>query len=174
MVEKSKQKQLIIMSGASGSGKSTWVEKHSILFPGHTKVASRDQIRFSILKDDEDYFAHENEVYNKFIKEIKNGLENCDTTIADATHLNITSRTKLLRNLGTNLKGIKVIAVVIKSSLQTCLAQNEMRKGRSLVPKSQIRRMYYQFTIPTLDEGFDEIWVYENNKYKIETKEVDY
>lgn len=173
MAEKSKQKQLIVMCGAPGSGKSTWVEKHSMLFPGLVKVVSRDQIRFSMLKDDEDYFTHENEVYNKFIEEIKDGLENCDTTIADATHSNIASRTKLLRKLGTSLKDIKVITVVIKTSLQTCLNQNEMREGRSLVPESQVRRMYYQFTIPTLDEGFDEIWVYENNKYKIETKEVD-
>ena len=54
-MEKSK-KQLIIMCGAPGSGKSTYIEKHFISFPGYTKVVSRDQIRFSILKDDEDYF----------------------------------------------------------------------------------------------------------------------
>lgn len=173
MAEKSKQKQLMIMCGAPGSGKSTWVEKYSASSPDYIKVVSRDQIRFSMLKDGEDYFAHENDVYSKFIEEIKDGLENCDITIADATHLDITSRTRLLRNLGTSLKDIKVIAVVIKTSLQTCLIQNGMREGRSLVPESQVRRMYYQFTIPTLDEGFDEIWVYENNKYKIETKEVD-
>ena len=171
-MEKSKQKQLIIMCGAPGSGKSTWVEKHFILFPGYTKVVSRDQIRFSIIKDDEDYFSHEKEVYNKFVEEIKNGLENCDTTIADATHLNIASRTKLLRSLGTSLKGIKVIAVVIKPSLQTCLAQNEMREGRSLVPRGQVRRMWYQFTMPTLDEGFDEIWKYMEDKLEIEVRKI--
>jgi len=161
------------MCGTPGSGKSTWVKKHIMSFSGYVKVVSRDQIRFSMLKDDEDYFAHENEVYNKFIEEIKDGLENCDVTIADATHLNIASRTKLLRSLGKSLKGIKVKAIVIKPSLQTCLAQNEMREGRSLVPRSQVRRMYYQFTMPTLDEGFDEIWKYTGDKLKIEVKEVD-
>lgn len=168
---KSKQKQLIIMCGAPGSGKSTWVKKHFMSFLGYTKVISRDQIRFSMLKDDEDYFAHENEVYNKFIEEIKDGLKYCDTTIADATHLNIASRTKLLRSLGKSLKGIKVVAVVIRPSLQITLTQNEMREGRSLVPRDQVRRMYYQFTMPTLDEGFDEIWKYKKDKLEIEEKE---
>lgn len=171
MMGKSK-KQLIVMCGAPGSGKSTWVKKHFMSFLGYTKVVSRDQIRFSMLKDDEDYFAHENEVYNKFVEEIKDGLKYCDTTIADATHLNIASRTKLLRSLGKSLKGIKVVAVVIRPSLQITLTQNEMREGRSLVPRGQVRRMYYQFTMPTLDEGFDEIWKYKENKLEIEEKEI--
>lgn len=166
------KKQLIIMCGAPGSGKSTWVKKHFMSFLGYTKVVSRDQIRFSMLKDDEDYFTHENEVYNKFIEEIKDGLKYCDTTIADATHLNIASRTKLLRSLGKSLKGIKVKAIVIRPSLDTCLTQNEMREGRSIVPRGQVRRMWYQFTMPTLDEGFDEIWKYTEDKLEIEVKEI--
>lgn len=168
---KSKQKQLIIMCGAPGSGKSTWVKKHFMSFLGYTKVISRDQIRFSMLKDDEDYFAHENEVYNKFIEEIKDGLKYCDTTIADATHLNIASRTKLLRSLGKSLKGIKIKAIVIRPSLDTCLTQNEMREGRNRVPKDQLRKMYYSFDMPSLDEGFDEIWKYKENKLEVEEKE---
>jgi len=171
MMGKSKQKQLIIMCGAPGSGKSTWVKKHFMSFLGYTKVISRDQIRFSMLKDDEDYFAHENEVYNKFIEEIKDGLKYCDTTIADATHLNIASRTKLLRSLGKSLKGIKIKAIVIRPSLDTCLTQNEMREGRNRVPKDQLRKMYYSFDMPSLDEGFDEIWKYKENKLEVEEKE---
>lgn len=171
-MEKSKT-QLIILVGIAGSGKSTWIKNHFTSFPGYTKVVSRDEIRFSLVKDDEEYFSHETEVYNKFIEEIKDGLKHCDTTIADATHINEASRAKLLRALGNSLKDVKVIAVVLKPSLQVALAQNAQREGRKLVPRGQVRRMWYQFTKPTLEEGFDEIWTYKNFNYEIEKREVD-
>lgn len=168
-----KSKQFIVLCGIPGSGKSTWIKNHLASFSGYTKVVSRDDIRFSIVKEDEEYFSHETEVYNKFIEEIKDGIEHCDTTIADATHINVASRSKLLRSLGDSIKNIKIMAVVIKPSLDVALAQNAQREGRKLVPRGQVRRMYYQFTKPTLEEGFDEIWTYKNFKYEIETKEVD-
>ena len=62
-------------------------------------------------------------------------------TIADATHLNGYSRTKLFKSLGKSLKGIKIKAVVIKPSLDTCIAQNEMRERRSVVPRSQLLKI---------------------------------
>lgn len=171
-MERSKT-QLIILIGIAGSGKSTWIKNHLTSFLGYTKVVSRDEIRFSLVKDNEEYFSHETEVYNKFIEEIKDGLKYCDTTIADATHINHLSRAKLLRALGNSIKNIKIIAVVIKPSLQVALAQNAQRSGRRLVPANQIKRMYYSFEKPTLEEGFDEIWTYKNFKYEIEKKEID-
>lgn len=171
-MEKSKT-QLIMLVGIPGSGKSTWIEKHLMSYPGYTKVVSRDEIRFSIVKEDEDYFSHEKEVFNKFIKEIKDGLEHCDTTIVDATHINEASRAKLFRALGDSLKGVKTKAVVIKTPLQRALIQNAQRAGRKFVPKNQIIRMYHSFRQPTLEEGFDEIWTYEETKVEVETKEVN-
>jgi predicted kinase len=121
-----------------------------------------------ILKDNEDYFSHEREVFDKFINEIKDGLTYCNTTIADATHLNEASRNKLLRRLGSSLKNIKVIAIVINPSLKTILTQNAQREGRKFVPEDQVKKMYYSFKKPSLDEGFDEIWIYKgNHQYEI-------
>lgn len=73
--------------------------------------------------------------------------------------------------MGNSIKDVKVIAIVIKPTLNECLEHNENRTGRSFVPRSQIRRMWYQFTAPTIDEGFDEIWTYKDYKYIIEEKE---
>ena len=165
------KKTLYVMCGIPGSGKSTWVQKHIDSFEGSVFLASRDAIRFLMLKDGEDYFAHENEVYDEFINQIKLGLENCDVVIADATHISIGSRKKLLKSLGKSLKNVKVIAMVIKTDFDTIVKQNDMREGRARVPLSVLRRMNIQFTIPTIEEGFDEIWVYEGYKYTITEKE---
>lgn len=165
------KKTLYIMCGVPGSGKSTWIQKHIDSFDGSVFLASRDAIRFLMLKDGEDYFAHENEVYDEFINQIKLGLENHDITIADATHISIGSRKKLLKSLGKSLKNVKVIAMVIKTDFDTIVKQNDMREGRARVPLSVLRRMNIQFTMPEIEEGFDEIWIYEGYKYSIIEKE---
>ena len=159
------KKKLFVMCGNAGCGKSTWIQNNLHAFEGYTSVVSRDQIRFSFVHEGEDYFSRETEVYAKFIDDIQFGLENADNVIVDATHLNEGSRGKLLRRIGPALKGVEVIAVVIKVPLEVSLEQNEKRKGsRSYVPRSVVRRMYYQFIMPTFEEGFDKIYVY--NPYK--------
>ena len=164
------KKQLIIMCGVAGSGKSTWVMNHIDDFKGTTSYVSRDAVRFSMLNDEDDYFAKENEVFNKFIETIKGHLEFADTTIVDATHITIGSRRKLLNALGGSLKDVKIIIMVIKNDLTTILKQNAKREGRAKVPEGTIKSMYKSFIMPTFDEGFDEIWEYGNNRYLIRKK----
>ena len=113
------KKTLIVMIGAPGSGKSTWVQKHMDSFEGKVSWVSRDTIRFLLLKDEEDYFAHEDEVYDEFIRQIKSDLKTCDVVIADATHITVSSRKKLFKSLGNSVKDVKVIAMVIKADFDT-------------------------------------------------------
>ena len=63
-----KQKILYLMCGIPGSGKSHWAKgvKDAV-------IVSRDAIRFNLLKDGEDYFAHEDEVVETFIYDL-NGV----------------------------------------------------------------------------------------------------
>lgn len=150
--------KLYMMVGIPGSGKSTWILNHQAKFKRPYKVVSRDQIRFSLVGEDEEYFSKEKEVFEKFVEAIKEGLDSDLDVYADATHLNEASRSKLLRALGTSLKGVKVEAIVIRPSFDTIVKQNAQRSGREFVPLSVIRRMNYQFTMPTEEEGFDRIW----------------
>ena len=163
------RKQLWIMVGVPGSGKNYWIDTHKDSFNGSVKIVSRDEIRFSLVKEDEEYFSKEKEVYNNFIKEICEGLCKYDITIANATHLNAGARAKLFKQVSwyINSCDVEVNAMVIKRDLNTCLAQNNQRKGRELVPESAIRNMYSSLTIPAIEEGFDNIYI---NKGKINDK----
>lgn len=158
-----------VMCGIAGSGKSTWIKNHLATLKGYTAVISRDDIRFMMVNEDEEYFSREKQVFKKFIEDLKDGLENCDNVIADATHLNLASRTKLLRNLSSSLKNVNIYAIVINTPVEDCLKQNATRRGRRFVPEDQIVAMNKRLTIPTFEEGFDKIFIYnpKDKTYKI-------
>lgn len=156
--------KLYLMCGIPGSGKSTYLKTR---FSQPPRVISRDEIRFSMVNEDEEYFSKEKAVYAEFIRQIKEALETNTEVFADATHLNEISRAKTLRSLGESLKDVEVNVIWVRVPVETALTQNENRKGtRSYVPKSVIRRMHSQVTPPTKEEGFDHIYVFENGKEK--------
>lgn len=150
---------LYLMCGIPGSGKSTWVKEH---MDPLDKYVSRDEIRFSMVKEDEEYFSRENEVFDKFIEEININLALGYNTFADATHINPGSRKKLLKRV----KGYDKLEIIhIDTPLIVAYERNEKRKGtRSYVPKSVIHRMYYQFEQPVFSEGFSTIYRVVPNK----------
>lgn len=138
------------MSGAPGCGKSTWINKQ-ITEHGGIHI-SRDAVRFAHIKDGEQYFAREDEVFKQFVNAANAAItdENGPEDIyIDATHLNVNSRAKILRQL--NLNGAQLNIVCFKVPLETCLERNEHRTERAYVPKSAVRRMWYQQTDPKDD-----------------------
>lgn len=161
---KESNKELVLMVGIPGSGKSTFTKTHNIT--GY-KVISRDEIRFNLVKPDEEYFSKETEVFSTFVSKTKEALANGENVIADATFINEASRTKFLRALGGSLEKTKIIAVKMDTPLEVCLERNEKRTGRAKVPREAIRRMELQSTTPDLEEGFDEIYIYKGKEVKV-------
>lgn len=159
---------LYVLCGPPGIGKTTFV---STFLKNDFLHVSRDEIRFELISDEDDYFSKEDEVYKIFIQKIKDGLKE-KNVIADATHITAASRVKLLRALGNTLKNVIVHAIVFKTSLDKCIERNNLREGRSKVPISVIRRMYHQYTMPSFDEGFDKITVYMPDEGYYKFKEV--
>lgn len=155
-------KNIYLMCGVAGSGKSTWIKNNLHKFRGYSAVISRDQIRFSMVAEDEEYFSKEDKVFEKFMSDIKYFIkqEGVDNIIIDATHINRKSRNKVLQPLKRLLNKVKLNAVVIDVPLEVALNQNENRKDtRGYVPRKIIRRMKQQFEMPSIEEGFDEIIV---------------
>ena len=148
--------KLIMMVGIPGSGKSTWVKNNRQEISA-LAVVSRDAIRFAMLKDDEDYFAHETEVFDKFIDQIIAHLLNGKTVVADATHLNKKSRAKVLDKVRKFADEIE--AVVLDTGVETAFERNDQRTGRAWVKHGIIRRMFFTMEMPEKEEGFDKITI---------------
>ena len=151
-----KQKRLYLMCGIPGSGKSTVAENY-IKNNDNVIWVSRDKIRFSLLKEGEDYFSHENEVLDLFYSSIQQYLDNGYDVIADATHLNSNGRHNTLAML--NLKDVELNVIYLNVPLKVAMERNDKRTGLSRVPQSVVRRMYYQQEAPTYAEGWEHIYV---------------
>ena len=136
---------LYLLCGVPGSGKSTWGRAKAQAMNG--TYISRDEVRFSLLQEGEEYFSHEEETWfiftNKIQEAINSGVE---TIIVDATHNNEKSRNYLLDTL--NIEGVNLVAVDFNLPLEVCLAQNAQRTGRARVPEEAITRMWHAHTAP--------------------------
>ena len=162
-------KELVLMMGVPGSGKSTYAR--NVLKYGDIYI-SRDEIRYSILTDEDDYFAKENEVIKTFIQYIDEAL--IDTqyqgkVYADATHLSPKSRAQVLNQLKNKNK---VSVIYLDVPLNVILARNAQREGRALVPENVIRRMYKSIILPTKAEGIEKLITIDENQEVKEIREL--
>ena len=165
--------RLWLMAGIPGSGKSTWIKEHINWFSDSCKVISRDEIRFSMLEENDEYFSKEKEVWNEFIKQTKESLEMNVDTILDATHISAASRCKVLfaLNFDTDMSDIEINVIYVNVTLETAKYQNSLRKGLKKVPNSVVEDMFSKTYLPIIEEGFDNIYIYDRtdiNKPKYE------
>lgn len=150
-----KQKKVFITVGIPGSAKSTFIKKQIEKYGGiHI---SRDKIRFSMLKPEDEYFKIENKVFDVFIEQIQNAINNDKEDVyIDATHISHGSRKKLLNKLKFNNVG-EIIWLYFDVPIEVALERNSYRKGRELVPESAILNMGKSLTKPNADDVF-RVW----------------
>ena len=153
-------KILYLMCGCPASGKS-WYADILADKMGISHLISRDEIRFSLLKDNEDYFSHEDEVFNIFTTQIINALNIEGMCIADATHITRASRNKILGVLTKEFSNLEINIIWMDTSLDTCLKRNAKRTGLAKVPNGIIRRMYVCFEPPTDKEKYKYNFIYQ-------------
>ena len=169
--------KVIIMVGIPASGKDTIIEELTNKAKEdkmNTDIRfypfSRDKIRFSLLKEGEDYFSHEEEVEKIFYSSIKNKimeLANSDTytaahsyIIVNATHISKASRKKLMKRIACNAK-VEYYALFTNTKVSTALERNRKREGLARVPDNVIYNMNIRLEVPTYEEGFKKIDIIE-------------
>ena len=159
-----KQKRVWLLAGIPGSGKSTWARK--MLAERGGIYCSRDEVRFSLLKDDEDYFAHEDEVVRIWTEKVSQAILSPDVSnvFIDATHLTDKTRAKVINSLPTT--NYILTTVFFDIPLETCLSRNAQRTGRAYVPPQVIRNMYASFEKDT-QYGLDKVYIREENENDI-------
>lgn len=143
---------LYMLCGIPASGKTTWAHK-MIEKNRDWAYISRDEVRFTIIKEEDDYFSKEKQVFEKFVSQIANLLDNPEIpcVIADATHINERSRSKLLWAIKEKRKKdapLEVVMIFFDTPLEECMRRNAQRKNRARVPDNTMERMYCNREFP--------------------------
>ena len=148
---------LWVMVGLSGSGKSTIAKKIADDNP-NTAIVSSDNIREELTGDYEDQ-KHNEEVFTVFYDRTRKNLENKQNIIADATNLTIKSRRAILSKV--NGLDIEKICVIIPKTFEKC--KDNLHREHP-VPVDVLDKQIRRFQIPFMEEGWDEICIYDISK----------
>ena len=152
---------LYVLCGIPGCGKTTWTRKKMNENTSSTDpkwvYVSRDEVRFSMIKEEDDYFSKEKQVFEEFVNRLCGNLSDAWTqnVIADATHLNEISRDKLInaiRRKRPNLP-LHITMVYFDIPLEVCKFRNAKREGHARVPNDVMDKMYSSLQFPRLREG---------------------
>ena len=149
---------LYVMCGIPGSGKTTFVKQCDLQGAIHV---SRDECRFKLLNDGDEYFSKEKEVFDNFISEIDANINLGFDVFADATHCNVMSRRRLFQSIKSH--PIEIRAIWFETPLNVCLERNAQREGLARVPDKALRDFYKRRQRPTFEEGFSTIYTVRPN-----------
>ena len=149
--------ELVMLCGIPCSGKSTYVNK----------LLAYEYWKDAIVLSTDNYIEEQakrlgmtyNEVFQDCIDEATRQLEMSfvrakeegKRIIWDQTNLSIKTRKKKLIKVPSIYKRT---VVWFRVDLEEALKRNGTREGK-FIPESILKRMYHQFEVPTLEEGFD-------------------
>lgn len=145
---------LVLLVGASGSGKSSFAKKH---FSQYETVSS-DSCR-GVVSNDENNQAASKDAFELFHFIISMRLKNGLLTVADATNIQADARKRLLSIARTF--HILPVAIVFDMPPEVCESRNKMRTDRTL-PSHVIRRQLQELkrSLRSLQkEGFVKLYI---------------
>lgn len=143
-------KDLMVMCGISGSGKSTWAESHFSV--ATTRIVSTDAIRKEIWGDENNQ-QQSNKIFEVAFCRISFYLQQGFNVIFDATNLSSRDRREIVKKYRGITK--QLICVDFGNDVQQALKNQESRVRK--VPTEIIERQAKKYRKPTSDEGWDVI-----------------
>jgi len=145
---------LVVLVGASGSGKTTFAARHFAA----TEVLSSDTMR-AIVADDANDQGASSAAFELLRTALRLRLAAGRRSVVDATSVEGWARAELLAIARRH--GRPAVAIVLAMPVDICLDRNERREDRRLPPRA-IRRQHRLMSdsLPHLgDEGFADVWV---------------
>lgn len=129
--------QAIIFIGIQASGKSTFFQQR--LFHSHLRL------NLDMLKT-----RHREQILLRACLEAKQPfvIDNTNTTRAD--------RAKYIS--AAKEAGFSVVGYYFQSKLQDAIERNQQRSGKALIPVKGIMATHRKLELPSLDEGFDQLF----------------
>lgn len=146
-----------IMVGVPASGKSSWIR---------AQKWAKDCVNVSTDFHVEQYAKEKgktySEVFDEFmstavelmVSDVKNAMEFNQDIIWDQTSTTIATR----RRKFNMLENYRMIAVVMKTPPMDELKQRLASRPGKVIPESVVQHMIDNFEMPTVEEGFDEVW----------------
>ena len=136
------QKIMAIMIGLQGSGKSTFC----------TKELSKDYVRVNL--DTLKTRHQERLLIDECLREGK-------SFVIDNTNPTVEDRARYISSAKAN--EYHIIGYFMESKLKDCIARNALREGKARIPEKAIAATSNKLVIPSLDEGFDELYFVKND-----------
>jgi protein phosphatase len=150
-------KSLVVLVGASGSGKSTFAQAHF----RPTEVLSSDGCR-ALVSDDESDQAASQDAFDVLRFIAARRLRLARLTVADATNVRLEQRAPLLALARKH--EIPCVAIVFDVPEELCLDRNRSRAGR-IVDASVVRKQIRDLreSLRSLhEEGFSRVYVFSS------------
>ena len=148
---------LLLMRGAPGAGKTTWIKNHKL----EDYALSPDSIRVLCssleLQPTGEFKISQNPHNEKVVWEIlfkllEHRMTRGEFTVIDAT-CSKTSDINQYKDLADKYRYRMFIVDFTDIPLETCLAQNKMREEIKQVPEQAIRKIYARFSTQKIPSG---------------------
>jgi len=154
--------KFVMLIGAPGSGKSTWIDDFVSSSPDAWVVLSTDAIIEKYADDKNVTYAEAfaalpfKKVQSKFNIQAKDAFKNQYNVIWDQTNMTVKSRKKKLSQVPDNYETAAITFEIDREELRR---RGEQRKGETgkEVPEKIIDQMIDSYVRPTKAEGFSSI-----------------